>query len=300
MQPEGLAVAAHQPHVLVRRHPPQRRPAGGQQHQPGVRRQLGGRRRVHLALVVQGSELGVVQGELGHPGPAGVDGAQRPVLVGVQAHRRRLDPQRHVLGDQADVGTLGPQVERHDHDPAVVAVVAEAGRQHRRVAVVELDVQRAAVLTDRHRGVEPAVLHPQVVEQPQRLPGEPAQLRVVALVLELPDHDEREDHVVSAHAQQRTGVGEQDGGVEDVRAASAHASTSLALRERVPMGAVLMHALASSVMARLPLGRGARPGSKVAGPRPRGRAPAPLVDVNVSTNRASRGRRGELALHRGR
>src|SRR3712207_7952285 len=53
----------------------------------------------------------------------------------------------------------------------------------------------------RSRGVEPAVPHPQVVEQPQRLPGEPAQLRVVALVLELPDHDEREDHVVGPHAR---------------------------------------------------------------------------------------------------
>ncbi len=31
-------------------------------------------------------------------------------------------------------------------------------------------------------------------------------------------------------------------------------------------------------------------------PRRRGRVPAPLVDELVSTNRASRGRRGELAL----
>ena len=94
-----------------------------------------------------------------------------PVLVGVQAHRRGLDPQRHVLGDQADVAALGAQVQRDDHDPAVVAVVAEAGRQHRRVAVVELDVQRAAVLTDRHRRVQPAVRDPQVVEDAQRPAG---------------------------------------------------------------------------------------------------------------------------------
>ena len=136
--------------------------------------------------------------------------------------RGGLDPQRHVLGDQADVAALGAQVQRDHHDPAVVAVVAEAGRQHRRVAVVELDVQRAAVLADRHRRVEPAVGHPQVVEDPQRLAGEPAQLGVVALVLQFTDHDEREHHVGVAEAQQRTGVGEQDGGVEDVRTASGH------------------------------------------------------------------------------
>ena len=44
----------------------------------------------------------------------------------------------------------------------------------------------------------------------------------------------------------------------------------------------------------------ARPRSKVAGPRRRGRVPAPLVDELVSTNRASRGWRGQLVIHRGR
>jgi hypothetical protein len=226
--------------------------------------QLGGRRRVHLAAVVEGRQLVVGQGQLAHPGPAGVDRVQRPVLVGVEAHRGRLHPQRHVLGDQADVVALGAQVQRHDHDPAVVAVVAEPGRQHRRVAVVELHVQGAALVTDRHRRVEPAVGHPQVVQDAQRLPGEPPELRVVALVLQLPDDDERKHHVGVPEAQQRGRVRQQDGGVEDVRAASAHEST--------------------------PVGRTRRPGSKVAGPRRRSRGPAPLVDVHVRTNRASRGR----------
>jgi hypothetical protein len=137
--------------------------------------------------------------------------------------------------------------------------------------VVQLHVQRAALVTDRHRRIEPAVRHPEVVEHPQGLPREPAEFGVVPLVLQLPDDDEREHDVGVTEAQQRTGVGEQDGGVEDVRAASGHEST--------------------------PVGRAARPGSKVAGPRRRGRAPAPRVDEIVSTNRASRGRRGELALH---
>ena len=121
VQAERLAVAAHQPHLLVRRHPAQRRPARGEQHQPGVRRHLRRGRDERLAVAVQLVELGVVQRHLRHPGPAGVDGVGHPVLVGVQADRGRLDPQRHVLGDQADVAALGAQVERHDQDPAVVA-----------------------------------------------------------------------------------------------------------------------------------------------------------------------------------
>jgi hypothetical protein len=38
----------------------------------------------------------------------------------------------------------------------------------------------------------------------------------------------------------------------------------------------------------------------VAGTRHRGRVAAPLVDEIVSTNRASRGRRGGPVVHRGR
>jgi hypothetical protein len=239
-----------------------------------VRRHLGRRGDEGLADVVELVELGVLEGHLRHARPAGVDGVHDPVLVGVQADRGRLHPQRHVLGDQADVAPLGPEVQRDDHDPAVVAVVPETGRQRRRVAVVELDVQRAAVLADRDGRVEPAVLHPQVVEHAQGLAGEPPELGVVALVLQFPDDDEREDHVGGTEARERARVGQEDGGVEDVRTASGHGST--------------------------PVGRTARPRSKVAGPRRRGRVPAPLVDELHRTNRASRGRRGELVVHRGR
>ncbi|WP_309232794.1 hypothetical protein [Blastococcus sp. TML/C7B] len=77
----------------------------------------------------------------------------------------------------------------------------------RGVAVVELDVQRAARIPHRHRGVEPPVPHAEVVEHAQRLAGEPAQLRVVALVLQLTDDHEREHHVGVPEAQQRTRVG---------------------------------------------------------------------------------------------
>ena len=86
-----------------------------------------------------------------------------------------------------------------------------------RVGVVELDAQGAAVVADRHRRVEPAVLDPQVVQQPQRLPGEVAQLGVVALGLQLGDHDDRQHDVVLVEAQHRPRVGQQDRGVEHER-----------------------------------------------------------------------------------
>ena len=69
-------------------------------------------------------------------------------------------------------------------------VVAEAVRQHALVGVVQLDPQGAALVVAEHRLVEPAVLDPQLVEHPQRLPGEPAQLRVVPLALQLGDDHE--------------------------------------------------------------------------------------------------------------
>jgi hypothetical protein len=212
------------------------------------------------------SELGVVQRQLRHPREARVDGVHHAVLVGVQSDRGGLDPQRHVLGDEADVAALGPQVQRNHHDPAVVAVVPEPGRQHRRVAVVELDVQRAADLPDWNGSVQPAVRHPQVVEHAEGLAGEPAQLGVVALVLQLTDDDEREDHVGVAEARQCARVRKQDGGVEHIRTASGHEPTSLALVGPVPIGAELLHGLASSVMFRLPWGARRAPARRWPGP----------------------------------
>ena len=69
-----------------------------------------------------------------------------------------------------------------------------------RSRVVQLDAQRAAVVADRHRRVEPAVLDAQLVEHAQRLPGEPAQLGVVALGLQLADHHQRQDDLVLGEA----------------------------------------------------------------------------------------------------
>ena len=157
VQPERLAVAAHQPHLLVRRTRPSADPREDSSTSPVCVGSSAAAGTNTSPALVQRVDLVVVERELGHAGPAGVDGVEHAVLVGLQADGGGLDPQRHVLGDQADVAALGAEVERHGHDPAVVAVVAEAGRQHRRVAVVELHVQRAALLADRHRRVEPAV-----------------------------------------------------------------------------------------------------------------------------------------------
>jgi hypothetical protein len=123
-----------------------------------------------------------------------------------------LTRQRQVLGHQHDVEPVGRQVGGHREDPAVTVRPAHPGRQDGGVDVVELDPQRA--LRDRDRVVQPAVLDAQVVQHPQRLTGEPAELGVVPLALELADHDQREHHLVLGEARDRAGVGQQDGGVE--------------------------------------------------------------------------------------
>ena len=81
--------------------------------------------------------------------------------------------------------------------------------------MVQLDPQGPAHVTHRHRLVQPAVLDPQVVEQPQRLPGEVPELRMGTLALELGDDHDRHHHLVLLEAQQRERIGEQHAGVED-------------------------------------------------------------------------------------
>ena len=99
----------------------------------------------------------------------------------------------------------------------VVVAEPHAGRQHARVGVVELDAQRAA-LADRDREVEPPVLDAQFVEVTQRLPGEVADLGVVALALELGDHHDGDHDGVLGEAEERPRIAQQHRGVEHVRA----------------------------------------------------------------------------------
>ena len=110
------------------------------------------------------------------------------------------------------------EVAGHRQDPGVVVPEPEARRQRVGVRVVELDPNGAAQVADRDGRVETAVLHPQLVEHPQRRPGEEAQLRVVPLALELGDHHDRQDDFVLGEPLQGAGVGQQDAGVEDIGA----------------------------------------------------------------------------------
>jgi hypothetical protein len=84
--------------------------------------------------------------------------------------------------------------------------------------VVQLDPERAAEVADRDRRVEPAVPDPELVEQPQRLAGEVAELGVVALGLQFRHHHDRQHDLVLVEAGEGIGVGEQHAGVEYVRA----------------------------------------------------------------------------------
>ena len=58
--------------------------------------------------------------------------------------------------------------------------------------------------------IETTVLQTKVVEQPQRLPGEPAQLVVVALGFQFTDDHERYHHFVFGEPGARPRVGQQD------------------------------------------------------------------------------------------
>ena len=89
------------------------------------------------------------------------------------------------------------------------------------VGVVELDPHGAALVPDRHRLVEPTVLDAQLVELRSAVRAKKPELRVVPLALELGDHDDRQHDLVLGEAAQGAGIGQQDAGVEDVRAVLA-------------------------------------------------------------------------------
>ncbi len=178
---------------------------------------------------------------------------------------------------------LGGQVERAGQDPAVVGVGAKPGREHLRVGVVELDVQRPASGADRHRCVQAAVLDAQLVEHAQRRAGEPAQLGVVPLALELGDDHQRQHDLVLVEPGQRPRVGQQHRRVEHVAAGGV----------RVGGGTTIRHG--SSLVGAAPRphsGWAGRPWSDLrdsgAANAREGRVPAPSGASNTTT-RASPG-----------
>ncbi len=131
--------------------------------------------------------------------------------------RGRLHPQRHVLGDERDVGALRRQGERDRQDPRVVAVGPESRRQHRMVGVVQLDAYGAAGVVDRDRRVEPTVRDSQFVEPAERGAGEIAELRMIPLGLQLGNDHERQHDIVLGEASERGRIGQKYRCVHHVR-----------------------------------------------------------------------------------
>ena len=89
---------------------------------------------------------------------------------------------------------------------------------------LELDLQGSTTLTDQGSARRACRTQAQVVEVAQRLPGEPAQLVMVAFALQLTDNHQRQDHTVLVEARHGLRVGEQHGRVEDI-GASSHADS---------------------------------------------------------------------------
>ena len=215
-QPEHLAIAADQLHSLLGVDPAQRVRVAAEQPDAGVARQITGGLEVDLAVSEQRVDLLGRHLDLVHPRPAGGDDVLGVVLVGGQADRAGLYPQRNVLAHQRDSLALGGQVGRAGQDPRIVGLGPETGGQHRRIAVVQLDMQRAALRPNGNRLIQPTVLEPQVVEHPQRLPREPAKLMVMPLGLQFADDHQRDHHFMLGKPCACPGIGQQHGGVEHI------------------------------------------------------------------------------------
>lgn len=228
--------------------------------------------------------------QLVHARPPGGDRQLGPVLLGQQADGGGLDAQRQVLGDDGDVVPLGLEVPGDREDPRVVVAQPEPRGQHARVRVVQFDAQGAAQLADRDGCVQPPVPDPVLVEQPQRLAGEVAELGVVAFGFQLGHHHDRQDHLVLLEAEEGMRVGKQHAGVEYVSA---------------PV--VLTAILAGHHVWTNPLGRGAgATASRGTGPGPTRRAgPRPFestrsmpsesrVDNGTSVSKGPPGRTGQV------
>ena len=225
MQIEQRAVAAHEVNALVVAHPPERRLRPGRardQRDTGVARKVPRLDEVDDPFREQLVDGVAVDLELDEATPARIAGGQLvAVLVGVETDDARLQPQRKIFGDDGDGVALVGQVLRHGEDAMVVVVRRERGRQSGGVLMVQLDAQRAARGIGDERLGERARLRAELLEHPEGLPRRPAELRVIALRLELHQHDDGEHHLVLVEAHERSRIGEEHGGVEDVRAQGA-------------------------------------------------------------------------------
>ncbi len=85
--------------------------------------------------------------------------------------------------------------------------------------MIQLDADAAAGVADRQVGIQPTVLDAQVVKVTKCLAGEITELGVVPLGLKLGDDNDGQHHPVLCEPADRSGIGEQDAGVQDVSAA---------------------------------------------------------------------------------
>ncbi len=82
--------------------------------------------------------------------------------------------------------------------------------------MVDLDAQRAAVVVDRHGQHQRAVLLAARLEAVAGLARPPAQLGVMALALQLGQHDQRQHDLVLVEAEHRLRIGQQHRRVDHV------------------------------------------------------------------------------------
>ena len=178
--------------------------------------QFPGRREVQLPRPVQFIDLGRGEIKVGHAGPARVRGQLGPVLLRGQADGGRLDPQREILADEDHVVAFGSEAARDRQYPCVVVTEPEAGWQHLRVGMVQLDPDGPAEVADREVVVQAPVRDPEIVQVPQGLAGEETKFGVVAFGLQFGDDHDGQDHAVLGEPADGRRVGEQDAGVQDI------------------------------------------------------------------------------------
>ena len=209
-------VGAHEVQVLVGVHTRQRGLRSRVQRDSRVARQLARVVEVDDLLLVELVDHRAPDVELDEAGPAGVGGELVAVLVGLEPDDPGLQAQRQVLGDDDDLAALAAEAAGDREDAVVVGVGGERLRQGVELLVVELDPQRAALVVHRHRLDQRAVPGAEVLEEPERPAGRPAQLGVVALALELGEHHEREHDLVFREPRDRQRIGQEYRGVDDV------------------------------------------------------------------------------------
>ena len=215
VQAERLPVAAHESHLLALGDPAQRRSRVPMEDQAGVAGQVPRLVEVEEFKPVQVIDPTGVDVDLFDPAPLAGRRQLGSVLLSDKSHRRGLDPQWEVLGDDHDVVALSRQIACHGEDPGVVVADLETAGQDRRIGVIEFHPQGSAAF-EGNRFVEAAGLHTQVVEQSQRSTREVAELGVRALALQFRDHNRRDHHFMFVEPQYRVWVREQDAGVDDV------------------------------------------------------------------------------------